>query len=112
MRAGRSSPWLCPWPQPVPTSALSPCCCYSERSLRNAFHERFGCGPVHWIRSQRLAAARQRLLRTAPVAVPPGFPARRWPAAIRGDARESLELSRGAEAVPCCTQSRVCNGSR
>lgn len=35
---------------------------YSQRSLRNAFHERFGCGPVHWIRSQRLEAARVRLL--------------------------------------------------
>jgi AraC-like DNA-binding protein len=39
---------------------------YSERSLRNAFHERFGCGPVHWIRSQRLEAARQRLLEPGP----------------------------------------------
>ena len=39
---------------------------YSQRSLRNAFHERFGCGPVHWIRSQRLEAARVRLLDPGP----------------------------------------------
>ena len=39
---------------------------YSQRSLRNAFHERFGCGPVHWIRSQRLEAARMRLLEPRP----------------------------------------------
>jgi AraC-like DNA-binding protein len=35
---------------------------YSQRSLRNVFQERFGCSPIHWIRSQRLEAARQRLL--------------------------------------------------
>jgi AraC-like DNA-binding protein len=35
---------------------------YSQRSLRNAFQDRFNCGPTHWIRTQRLEAARQRLL--------------------------------------------------
>ena len=35
---------------------------YSQRSLRNFFQERFGCGPIHWIRSRRLSAARERLL--------------------------------------------------
>lgn len=35
---------------------------YSQRSLRNFFQERFGCGPVHWIRSRRLLHARERLL--------------------------------------------------
>jgi AraC-like DNA-binding protein len=35
---------------------------YSQRSLRNFFQERCGCGPVQWIRRQRLQAARQRLL--------------------------------------------------
>jgi AraC-like DNA-binding protein len=35
---------------------------YSQRSLRNMFQDRFGCGPIHWIRSQRLEAARARLL--------------------------------------------------
>ncbi len=35
---------------------------YSQRSLRNVFQERFNCGPTHWIRTQRLEAARQRLL--------------------------------------------------
>ena len=35
---------------------------YSERSLRNFFQERFGCGPIQWIRGQRLERARERLL--------------------------------------------------
>lgn len=35
---------------------------YSQRSLRNFFQERFGCGPIHWIRSRRLHRARARLL--------------------------------------------------
>jgi transcriptional regulator GlxA family with amidase domain len=39
---------------------------YSQRSLRNAFHERFGCAPVQWIRRQRLQGVRQRLLQPLP----------------------------------------------
>jgi len=39
---------------------------YSQRSLRNFFQERFGCGPIHWIRNRRLQAARQRLLSPQP----------------------------------------------
>ena len=35
---------------------------YSQRSLRNIFHDRFQCGPVQWIRQQRLERARQLLL--------------------------------------------------
>lgn len=35
---------------------------YSQRSLRSIFHERFGCGPIQWIRQQRLAQARARML--------------------------------------------------
>ncbi|MFN7899044.1 MAG: helix-turn-helix transcriptional regulator [Synechococcaceae cyanobacterium] len=35
---------------------------YSERSLRNFFQERFGCGPIQWIRGQRLEKAREQLL--------------------------------------------------
>lgn len=40
---------------------------YSQRSLRNFFQERFGCGPIHWIRSRRLDGARQRLLSPEPM---------------------------------------------
>lgn len=39
---------------------------YSQRSLRNFFQERFGCGPIHWIRSRRLDGARQHLLNPEP----------------------------------------------
>ena len=48
--------------QPIQLQDLVQQSGYSQRSLRNAFHERFGCGPVQWIRSQRLSAARARLL--------------------------------------------------
>lgn len=52
--------------QPMPLQDLEARSGYSQRSLRNAFHERFGCGPVHWIRSQRLEAARLRLAEPQP----------------------------------------------
>ena len=39
---------------------------YSQRSLRNFFQERFGCGPIHWIRSRRLNGAREQLLSPEP----------------------------------------------
>lgn len=39
---------------------------YSRRSLQLAFQQRFGCGPIQWIRRQRLEQARQALLQPAP----------------------------------------------
>ena len=39
---------------------------YSQRSLRNAFQERFGCAPNEWIRRTRMESARQRLLDAQP----------------------------------------------
>ena len=39
---------------------------YSQRSLRNAFQERFGCAPNEWIRRTRMESARQRLLDAKP----------------------------------------------
>jgi AraC-like DNA-binding protein len=39
---------------------------YSQRSLRNAFQERFGCAPNEWIRRTRMESARQRLLDARP----------------------------------------------
>ena len=39
---------------------------YSERSLRNAFQERFGCPPKQWIRRTRMESARRRLLDPSP----------------------------------------------
>jgi AraC-like DNA-binding protein len=35
---------------------------YSRRSLQHAFKERFGCGPMQWLRRQRLAKARALLM--------------------------------------------------
>lgn len=35
---------------------------YSRRSLQTAFQERFGCGPIQWVRQQRLEQARLALL--------------------------------------------------
>jgi transcriptional regulator GlxA family with amidase domain len=34
---------------------------YSRRSLQYAFKQRFGCGPMQWLRQQRLAKARALL---------------------------------------------------
>ena len=48
--------------QPMQLRDLAEQSGYSERSLRNFFQERFGCGPTQWIRSRRLEAARERLL--------------------------------------------------
>jgi AraC-like DNA-binding protein len=35
---------------------------YSARALQYAFKERFGCGPMEWLREQRLLRAQQRLV--------------------------------------------------
>ena len=39
---------------------------YSRRSLQLAFQQRFSCGPIQWIRQQRLERARQALLHPEP----------------------------------------------
>ena len=39
---------------------------YSRRNLQLAFNQRFGCGPIQWIRRQRLELARQHLLNPSP----------------------------------------------
>jgi AraC-like DNA-binding protein len=39
---------------------------YSSRSLQLAFQRRFGCGPMQWLRQQRLAAAHERLQNPLP----------------------------------------------
>jgi AraC-like DNA-binding protein len=38
---------------------------YSRRNLQLAFQQRFGCGPIQWVRKQRLEQARQDLLNPA-----------------------------------------------
>lgn len=52
--------------QPIQLQDLVQQSGYSQRSLRNFFRERCGCGPVQWIRGQRLRNARQRLLNPQP----------------------------------------------
>ena len=39
---------------------------YLRRNLQLAFSKRFGCGPIQWIRRQRLGLARQHLLNPSP----------------------------------------------
>lgn len=39
---------------------------YSRRNLQLAFQQRFGCGPIQWVRRQRLERARQDLLHAGP----------------------------------------------
>jgi AraC-like DNA-binding protein len=48
--------------QPLQLRDLAAQSGYSERSLRNFFQERFDCGPIQWIRSQRMERAREQLL--------------------------------------------------
>lgn len=39
---------------------------YSRRNLQLAFQHRFGCGPIQWVRQQRLEQARSELLNPQP----------------------------------------------
>lgn len=47
---------------PINLSQLEERSGYSRRNLQLAFQQRFGCGPIQWVRQQRLEQARQDLL--------------------------------------------------
>ena len=47
--------------RPLTLADLSARSGWSSRALQYAFQERFGCGPMHWVRRQRLEAARRAL---------------------------------------------------
>lgn len=51
---------------PLSLSTLERQSGYSRRSLQLAFQQRYGCGPVQWIRRRRLERARQALLTPGP----------------------------------------------
>lgn len=70
---GRSKPFeaLIEWigancHRPLSLSDLESQSHYSRRSLQYAFRQRFGCGPMQYIRRQRLELAKQRLLAPLP----------------------------------------------
>ncbi|MFM7237002.1 MAG: helix-turn-helix domain-containing protein [Cyanobium sp.] len=44
--------------EPISLSDMAQRSHYSRRSLQHAFKQRFGCGPMQWLRRQRLAKAR------------------------------------------------------
>jgi AraC-like DNA-binding protein len=52
--------------RPIQLAELARVSGYSERSLRNLFHDRFGCSPVQWMRRERLSIARDQLLDPEP----------------------------------------------
>lgn len=52
--------------RPISLAELEQRSGYSQRSLRNAFQERFGYAPNEWIRRTRMESARQRLLDAQP----------------------------------------------
>lgn len=52
---------------PIKLSQLEERSGYSRRNLQLAFQQRFGCGPIQWVRQQRLEQARQDLLDPSPV---------------------------------------------
>ncbi len=51
---------------PISLTTLEQRSGYSRRTLQLAFQQRFGCGPVQWVRQQRLEQSRQALLRPQP----------------------------------------------
>ena len=52
--------------RPVALSELERLSGYSRRHLQTTFQQRFGCGPIQWLRQQRLEQARQALLNPDP----------------------------------------------
>jgi AraC-like DNA-binding protein len=52
--------------EPITLADLETLSGYSRRNLQRAFQKRFGCGPMQWLRTQRMKMAR-RLLETAPI---------------------------------------------
>ncbi|MEB3182865.1 MAG: AraC family transcriptional regulator [Cyanobacteriota bacterium] len=52
--------------RPISLTELERQSAYSQRTLRTAFQQRFGCGPNEWIRKQRMEAARRQLLQPQP----------------------------------------------
>ena len=51
--------------EPISLSDIEKRSSYSRRTLQYAFKQRFGCGPMQWLRQQRLAKARGLLEQTA-----------------------------------------------
>jgi AraC-like DNA-binding protein len=47
---------------PISLTAMEQRTGYSRRTLQLAFHQRFGCGPVQWVRRERLEQVRLALL--------------------------------------------------
>jgi AraC-like DNA-binding protein len=52
--------------RPIHLTELEQISGYSRRHLQAAFQQRFGCGPIQWVRRQRLEQARQALLEPEP----------------------------------------------
>ena len=52
--------------RPVHLTELEQISGYSRRHLQAAFQQRFGCGPIQWVRRQRLERARKALLQPDP----------------------------------------------
>jgi AraC-like DNA-binding protein len=52
--------------EPITLTDLETRSGYSRRNLQRAFQKRFGCGPMQWLRTQRMQMAR-RLLEAAPM---------------------------------------------
>ena len=53
---------------PISLSQIEQRSCYSRRSIQAMFHKRFGCGPMQWLRRQRLDRA-LAMLQHAPATV-------------------------------------------
>lgn len=54
--------WICgQLDQPISLTDLERQSGYSRRALQRAFHDRFGCGPMQWLRRRRLDQGLQQL---------------------------------------------------
>lgn len=47
--------------EPISLSDMEKRCHFSRRSLQYAFKQHFGCGPMQWLRQQRLTRAKEML---------------------------------------------------
>lgn len=47
--------------EPISLSDMEKRCHFSRRSLQHAFKQHFGCGPMQWLRQQRLTRAKEML---------------------------------------------------
>ncbi len=84
---------------------------YSRRSLQLGFRQRVGCGPIQWLRRQRLILAHERITTMAGLLRRGGSRSPRWPgSAATAPSRRSAATSPPSMAIrhrSCCGRLEV-----